>query len=189
MPILAREPDLYPLDLFERIQMPSESETDEGWLAVYTLSRHEKELVRRLRALDVACYCPLIEQRTKSPAGRRRTSFVPLFSNYVFVYGSSDCRYAALTTNCVSSVIEVPDTNSLTCDLLRIHRLIESGLPLTPELQLQAGARVRIRTGPLQGLEGTLIRRRNENRLLLSVDFLQSGASVLLDEFQVDPID
>ena len=41
----------------------------------------------------------------------------------------------------------------------------------------------------LAGLEGTVIRRRGAERLLVVVEFLQQGASVQLDDFQVERID
>jgi len=36
---------------------------------------------------------------------------------------------------------------------------------------------------------GTVIRRHGGDRLLIAVHFLQRGASVLLDDFQVERID
>src|SRR6516225_4106477 len=99
MPILAREPDLFPDNLFERTDWTSDKE--HRWWALYTRSRCEKELMRRLRAFDVPHYGPLIEKRHRSPKGRITTSFVPLFTNYVFLYGDAAQRHLALTTNCV----------------------------------------------------------------------------------------
>ena len=48
--------------------------------------------------------------------------------------------------------------------------------------------RVRIRSGPLTGLEGLVIRRRGQDRLLVAVEFLQQGASVQIDDFEVERI-
>ena len=41
----------------------------------------------------------------------------------------------------------------------------------------------------MAGLEGTVIKRHGETRLLVSVDFLQKGASVAIDDFQVEPLE
>jgi len=78
MPILAREPDLHPDDLFDRPEVGHEG--SRHWWAAYCLARREKQLMRRLRALDVAFYSPIIARRSCSPSGRVRTSYVPLFS-------------------------------------------------------------------------------------------------------------
>ena len=51
------------------------------------------------------------------------------------------------------------------------------------------GDRVRVRRGPLAGVEGTVLTRRGRKRLLVSVDFLQQGASVEIEDFLLEPID
>lgn len=186
MPILTREPDIYPADLLERPE--TGAEPDRCWWAIYTLSRREKELMRRLLALETPFYCPIIPHRHRSPAGRRRVSYQPLFANYVFLYGDSGSRYTALTTKCVARDIEVIDGIELTRDLRRIFELNAAGVPLTRESLLQPGERVRIKSGKFRGYEGTIIRREGERRLLVAVNFLQQGASFLLDDYEVELI-
>lgn len=187
MPILPREPDTFPEDLFEEHRLAEQAEG--RWWAIYTLPRREKELVRRLRGLGIWHYCPLVARKYRSPAGRRRTVWVPLFPSYVFLLGTEMDRYQAFSTQCVSRTLEVADQQELVQDLLRIRRMIESGLPVTPEAHLEPGHRVRIRSGPLIGLEGVVIRRRGQDRLLVAVQFLQKGASVEIADFQVERID
>ena len=176
MPILSKDIDLHPVDLLES----SEQAAAPGhqWWALYTRSRREKDLMRRLRALDVGFYSPLVAKRNKSPGGRVRTSYLPLFPCYVFLYGDESDRYEAMTTNCISRWMPVPDGAGLVRDLQRIYQLINTGVPVTPEATLQAGDRVRITSGTLKGLEGVIIRHRKGNRLLVAVDFLSQGASV-----------
>jgi hypothetical protein len=186
MPILARESDIYPDRLLDGADdCPADSSP---WWALYTLPRREKELMRRLRAWQVPFYSPIIERRTQSPQGRTRKSYVPLFGGYVFLCGGEEQRHRALTTNCVSRCLTVPDTKMLVEDLRQIRRLILADVPLTPESKIQAGTRVRVRTGSLAGVEGGVVRRQNKERLLVAVQFLQQGASLLLDDFQVEAI-
>ena len=185
MPILPAEPDVYPDDLFERIDG---SVTDRAWWAIYTLARREKELMRRLRAQGVSFYGPQICRRTRSPRGRMRESFVPLFAGYVFVCGGEQDRLAALATNCVSRCLPVPKIAAFEHDLQQIRRLIASNAPLTVEKRIEPGRRVRVRGGAMVGLEGTVIKRRGKDWLMVSVGFLQQGASVLLEDFQVEPL-
>lgn len=187
MPILAKEQDLYPQDLLDRY-LAGDLEGHQWW-ALYTRSRREKDLMRRLRAMDAAFYSPIITRRTRSPAGRTRTSHVPLFANYVFLCGNDFHRYEALTTNCVSRDIAVPDGLRLAEDLQQIHRLIELGHPLSPEARFQKGTRVRVRSGPFAGFEGTVVRRENVTRLLVAVEFMQQGASVVLDDCELERLD
>ena len=184
MPILAAETDMYPGDLLDRENWMDDSER--RWWAFYTRSRREKELMRRLRALEVPFYGPTIEKRGRTPRGRIRKSYIPLFANYVFVYGDATQRYAALTTNCVSRDIPVVDGAQLACDLRQLRRMILSGAPVAREAQLEPGVHVRVRSGPLTGQEGTVLRRRGETRLLVAVRFLQQGASVQIDECDLE---
>lgn len=186
MPILSRDIDLYPDDLLQRESLGNEPGL--GWWALYSIPRHEKELMRRLRARTVPFYGPLVAKRTKSPAGRVRTSYMPLFTSYVFIYGDYDARYEALTTNCVSRWVEVPNNLELTKDLRQIRQLIQADVPLTVESRLEPGTRVRVKSGPFKSLEGTVIRREGVERFVIAVNFLQQGASITIDDFRLEPI-
>jgi transcriptional antiterminator RfaH len=185
MPILLPESDIYPADLLTR------EAGDDGlrqWRAFYLLSRREKDFMRRLRAMEISHYCPIIAKRNRSPGGRVRTSYVPLFAGYVFVYGTDEDRYRAMTTNCVSRWMPVPDGRQLTDDLLQVQRLIAAGAPLTPESRLEPGEPVRIKKGPFVDLEGTVVKRHGQTRLVVAVRFLQQGASILLEDYEVESI-
>src|SRR5256885_5402719 len=134
--------------------------------------------------MGIGFYSPLVERRTKSPGGRVRKSYLPLFAGYVFMRGEEETRHRALTTNCISRTLTVPDGEALTSDLRQIRRLILSNVPLAPEARIQPGTPVRVRGGPLAGVEGVVVRRQNKERLLVAVRFLQQGASLLLEDFQ-----
>lgn len=181
MPLLAKEPDLYPLHLLS-------SPPEEGrWWSMYTLARREKELMRRLHAQKIPFYGPVFEQVYRSPAGRRRSSFLPLFSNYVFIHGSETERYSAVATGCVSRCIEIADQQGLFLDLQNIHRLLSSGLDVTAESKLLPGQHVRVKNGPLAGQIGRVVERRGQMRLFVTVNFLQQGASVEIDGLDLEP--
>lgn len=183
MPILPKEPELQPETLLEDYQgLPG------AWWVVYTLARREKDLMRRLRALELAFYCPLIPRRTRSTGGRTRTSYLPLFPNYVFLFASNAQRQLALTTNCISRCLPVEDGDRLAHDLGQIRDLISRGAPLAPEARIEPGQRVRVKSGRMAGLEGIVVKRRGRDWLVVSVEFLQQGASVLLEDFQVEAV-
>src|ERR1700730_229246 len=100
MPILAREIDIYPEGLLDRCELGYAAGAK--WWALYSLPRREKELMRRLRRLEISFYTPIVTRPTRSPTGRTRVAHVPLFSNYVFLHGDESDRYRATTTNCIS---------------------------------------------------------------------------------------
>lgn len=185
MPILPREPDIYPAELLDA----DPSETGDGaWWAMYTMARREKELMRRLRAAQIPFYAPLVPKRSRSPGGRVRESYVPLFASYVFVWGNQQDRQQALTTNCISRCLQVPNATQLVHDLRQIRQLVELDAPLTVEARIEPGRRVRVRSGSMAGLEGTVAKRRGKDWLVVAVEFLGQGASVMLEDFQVEPL-
>ncbi|MBL9090518.1 MAG: hypothetical protein JNL96_04805 [Planctomycetaceae bacterium] len=186
MPILGREIDLYPADLLDRPEVGSE--TGRHWFAFYVRSRQEKQFMRKLQGLQIPFYGPTVVKNARSPSGRMRQSWAPMFSGYVFAYGDDEARRNALTTNCVSRWLPVSDGPQLTHDLRNIRRLIETKAPVTIEAQLEAGDPVRVKAGPFRGLEGVVVGRRGQWRLLVAVRFLQQGASVELGDFEVERI-
>ena len=187
MPIINREPDIFPEDLLDETESAVENEPP--WWVLYTMSRREKRLMRQLHEWKISFYSPLIERRTRSPSGRMRISHVPLFAGYVFLRGDEEARHRALTINCISRTLPVADPAELVHDLQQIQQMIACNAPLSPEARLQPGMKVRVRGGSMSDLEGVVITRHGQRRLLVAVNFLQQGVSMLLEDFQVERID
>lgn len=184
MPILAAEPSMFPSNLLEDF---TEVQSERNWWAVYTRSRMEKSLARQLLAKEVPFYLPLIPKTTRV-AGRPKKSLLPLFGGYLFVYGTGAERVETLATNRVTHMFPAATAGELTSDLRNVRTLIDSGVPLTPEGRLQPGQRVRVKSGLLMGLEGMVLSRRGEDRLLIAVNFLQQGVSIQISDYQVELI-
>ncbi len=194
MPILAQQPAAYPPTLFASStdfelaeQMSGERESPRSWWVVYTLSRREKSLARKLYAAQVPYYLPLV-QHEHIYRGRRVSSYVPSFSNYMFLFGGEEERATALVTNCVSRLLPVADAATLFRDLHHLHQFITSGAPVALEERLQPGRAVRIKSGSLKGVEGVIIERRGECRLLVAINYLQQGVSMAIDDYMVEAI-
>jgi len=166
-----------------------EERCDREWWVLYTKSRQEKALSQYLKSRGTPHYLPL-HKKYSLLRGRRVSSQVPLFSGYVFLFGDRDERIVALESNRIARSIHVPETwqDPFWRDLSQIQCLIDSGLPMTPESRIQAGQRVRVRSGRLAGLEGIVTKRRNGTRLLVAVDYLQQGASIEIDDFVLEVV-
>jgi transcription antitermination factor NusG len=184
MPLLKQEIDVFPANLFERPEANALP-----WWAMYTLARHEKKLMRELVSKEIPFFGPTIGRRYRAPNGRLRTSVEPLFPNYVFVCGEELARYTAVCTGIVSRWMSVPEPRAFVADLKQIRDLIATNAPLAPERRVEAGQKVRVRNGAFKGFEGIVIRRENEIRLLIHVRYMGQGASVALDDCQVDVIE
>lgn len=184
MPVLREQASLFPETLLDGIIDGCESRQ---WWVLYTKARHEKAVARHLLGYEIPFYLPLVEKNSLR-RGRRICTFVPLFSGYVFLYGSEEERVLSLTTNHISRVLEVPDPDGLRADLRQVRQLLAAKVPLTVESRLAPGDRVRVRSGPMEGIEGTVLARRGRVRLLVAINFLQQGASVEIDDFMLEPI-
>ncbi len=190
MPILPKQRDLFPDDLLDggEVDPLAKGVAAEGarWLAFYTLARREKDLMRRLEAAAVPFYSPLVKRRIHTAGGRVRHSFVPLFAGYVFAPVDDEQRRDVLATNTVARWISVDDERMLVDDLRAIKRLIDSERPLTPEARMEPGQAVRVKSGPLRGVEGVVIKRRGSERLVVAVRLLNQGVSIELEDVDLE---
>jgi transcription antitermination factor NusG len=185
MPILPAEPDVFPGELFA--DEPSALSGPRDWWVLHTRPRQEKSLARRLHAQGVPFYLPTVARRGRV-RGRVLTARVPLFPGYLFLWGDAADRQSALATNRVVRALAVAEQPRLWDDLRQIHRLLAAGRPVTPEDRLVPGAPVEIAHGPLVGLRGTISRTASGRRFVVQVDFIQRGASVMLDDFALVPL-
>ena len=183
MPILHEEITEYP----DRLLEESQPDSDHRWFVVYTRSRHEKALARHLYANSLSFYLPLV-QKVQFIRGRKVRSYLPVFSSYLFYFGEAPDDIAKLAPYCVSRVLPIADQQKFLSEIQCIHSLLDAGIALTIEARLAPGRKVRVMSGVLQGLEGTIIRRKNGNRLLIAVSYLQQGVSVEISDFMVETI-
>jgi hypothetical protein len=66
--------------------------------------------------------------------------------------------------------------------------MVESPLQVEPHPFLQCGEIVRIRSGPLTGIEGILVRKTRGARVVLSVEMLSKSAAVEVDVTAVEHV-
>lgn len=185
MPVLPAEPFVQPQDL---LSTPETSAARGCWWVLHTRSRAEKSLVRRLAGSTAGFFLPLHRHEWRS-RGRLLSSYLPLFPGYVFLHGDETDRMRALETNLVAGCLPVVDQQQLRRDLERVYRLMASDAPLSPEARLQPGARVRVARGPLEGLDGKVLRHEGRLKLLIEVRLLQQGVSVEIESWMLEPVE
>ncbi len=181
MPLLPAEPRCYPTALFAD---GGPSRAGRAWSVLHTRPRQEKTLARRLTQARVPFYLPTVA-RTSRVRNRVFAAHLPLFPGYLFLLGDAAERQRGLETRCVVRALAVPDQERLWHDLTQVERLIASGAPVLPEDGLVPGARVEVRSGPLAGLTGTILRGASGHRFVVQIDFIQRGASVLLSDYSL----
>jgi transcription antitermination factor NusG len=151
------------------------------WWVVHTKPRQEKALAGDLTRLGVVHFLPLVSVRRKT-AGRVIQRYLPLFPSYLFFCGRENERYATLTTHRVANMIAVSDQEQLRRDLHQIHTVVCSQEPVDLYPAIQQGKRCRVIQGPLAGLEGVVLRRRDVCRVYVGVQVLGQSA-----EMEIDP--
>jgi transcriptional antiterminator RfaH len=186
MPLLASEQFCSPEDLFD------DSRRDPAdlrrWYVFHTRPRQEKSLARELVLKGIPFYLPVVSRRWQS-GGRVMRAFLPLFPGYVFIRATEPDRRTALATRRVVSVLEVRMQEELDADLRQLHRLIATGAAVTAEDNWTIGTKVEIKRGPLAGLQGVIVRVASGRRFVVQVNFIQRGASVMLDDFALAEVD
>jgi len=156
------------------------------WYAGCTASRHEKRVAEHLAHRDVEHYLPLYEAIHRWNNGRHRV-LLPLFPGYIFV------RIALRDRR---RVIEVPGFVRLVgfkslpyalpeADINRMKEALRKGVLAEPYPYLAAGTRVEVRSGPLQGMTGILLRRHNKYRVVISIDLIMRSMVVDLEASDV----
>ncbi|MFW5932287.1 MAG: transcription termination/antitermination NusG family protein [Desulfohalobiaceae bacterium] len=157
------------------------------WWVGKTRSRQEKALAWDLRSLQIPYVLPLVTQTQKS-RNRVRTSLVPLFSGYIFFQGTGLERHQALRTGRLAQVLEVRDQAGLLSQLNSLAKAVDLGAELQLCDMVRQGSRVRIAFGPLAGLEGIVVRYKNQTKLVLNVQAIAQAAAVEVSLDQVQPV-
>lgn len=199
MPYSAPQKQLFPDNLLAGLADPEGGWPEGGapfepgfvenrtWWVAHTKPRQEKKLAQDLEKKHTAFYLPLVPKTTMI-RGRKYIAETPVFSSYLFLFGDDMERHASMTTNRIVHLMPVADSRQLTRELLDLSRLVAARAPLTVESRLKAGDRVRVKSGALAGVEGTVVARRRRCRLIVAVSLIQQGVSIEIDDHILEPI-
>jgi transcription termination/antitermination protein NusG len=157
------------------------------WYAVYTRSRHEKCVHEQCQRRSIESFLPLYETVRRWKDRRVRVP-LPLFPSYVFVRIDLIHRLDVLQIPGVASLVgfggQPAVLNEEEIDALQ--KGLSHGVCAIPHPNLTKGRRVRMKAGPLAGLEGILVRRKGNLRVVLSIDLLQRSIAVDTDIADLD---
>ena len=165
------------------------TDTPFAWYAVHTQYQHEKAVARILAQKGFDIFLPVydVARRWKD---RTIQLSLPLFPCYVFIQGGLDRRLRVLNTPGVFGFVgwsgraaPIPEE-----EIEAVLRTMESLLKVEPHPFLKTGDWVRVRSGPLADIEGILVRKKSQFRLVLSVEMLGKSASVEVDLASVERI-
>lgn len=161
---------------------------DAPWYALYTRHQHEKAIGDVLAGKGFEIFLPLYES-TRRWKDRCKVLTLPLFPCYVFVHGGMERQLQMLTTPGVHSIVTGAGGRAAGIpreEIEAVRRAVESPLRAEPHPFLKCGDWVRVTAGPLEGVEGLLVRWKGAFRLVLSVDMLQKSVAVEVDASAVE---
>jgi transcription antitermination factor NusG len=158
------------------------------WYVAYSRPRHEKHIAFQLKERGIRSLVPLYTSLRRWKDRRKRLE-LPLFPGYVFVQIALQGKLDVL---CLPGVVELVSFQGKPVPVL--NREIEGLMSLNaaaaahPYPYLQAGRKVRIRRGVLEGFEGIFVRRRGQTRVVMSVSLIQRSVAIEIEEADVEPI-
>lgn len=152
------------------------------WWAVYTRHQHENAVADVLKAKGFDVFLPLYEslRRWKD---RNKLLLLPLFPCYVFLRGGLERRSQVVTTPGIHMILYSGERIATIPpeEIEAIQRTLEGNLRVEPHPYLKCGDRVRVTRGSLEGVEGLLVRKKSQYRLVLSVEMLAQSVAVEID--------
>ena len=159
------------------------------WYAAYTSANHEKRVAGQLDARAIEHFLPSYSS-VRRWKDRRVTLQLPLFPGYVFVRMELRNRLQVLQIPGVARLVgfggmptPLPQEE---IDALRAG--LAGGVRAEPHPYLNVGRRVRLKKGPLAGLEGILLRWKGNWRVVLSLDLIQRSVAVDVDASALEPV-
>jgi len=170
---------------------PASIETSDQcrWFAVFTLPQNEKAVVRHLALREVDAFLPTYETIRVWKNRQRVRTILPLFPTYLFVHINCRQRTRVLESPGVIHIVgnsrehvPVPDS------AIELLRSGTQGRNLQPYRDLAVGKKVRIRSGPMEGLQGILIRQGNGLRFVLAIEMINQCAAIEVDAEEIEQI-
>ncbi len=159
------------------------------WYALLVKPRVERYISQLLTARGFEVFLPS-QPLTRKRGGRTVVLDRPLFPSYLFVHFSWGDRLAALTTPGVRSIVSFSGVPARIPqdEIDRLQRLVTSEIPVVACDYLQSGLLVQVKSGPLKGLQGTLVEIKSHLRLVINIDILQRAVAVEIDRLDVVPL-
>jgi len=159
---------------------------DIAWFVAHVRPRCEKKLAEYCLREGYNCTLPLYRS-VKKYQGKKVEFRKPLFPGYVFVKVAPEIAPKVRQNQHVANLLEPPDQEEFSEQLSQILSALETELEIRLEPQIVEGQRVRIKQGPLRGLEGVVCKRLGALEIHLRLDFIAQSAAVRLDADMVEP--
>jgi len=158
------------------------------WYALHTRSRHENVVYQQLSSKGIETFLPLRKIK-RHWSDRIKVVEDPLFKGYLFVHIPLRKHLDVVSTFGAVRLIgfspaeplEVPER-----DILAIRKFLDEEIQVDPFPYLKEGERIYVRSGIFKGVEGFIVRKQKDCRLVISLDLLMTSISIHIDEACVE---
>jgi len=162
------------------------------WYAIHTYFQNEKKIVTSLQNAGMETFLPVTTELHQWSDRKKRID-VPLFPGYAFVRMVAtveNCARVCHTPRVLRLLGSQPDmpTPVPDAEIDAIRLLTAKRVGLSPHAFLEAGQKVRICGGSLDGVEGVMVRRGNDSSLVVSVNLIHKAVAFNLQGYRVEPI-
>ncbi|GBE04616.1 hypothetical protein BMS3Abin10_00232 [bacterium BMS3Abin10] len=172
--------------------MEQTSSHDLKWYVGHVKSRHEFQARKTLIVKGIDAFLPTVE-RLRNWKDRKKIIEFPLFPGYLFI-NIPESPQAMLTVLKTKGIVKllgsvpgkpdpIPDVQ-----IVSLRKLVENKEALDPYPYLHEGQHVRIKKGPLAGVEGILTEKLGKHMLVLSVDVLRQGVGLTISASDVERV-
>ena len=164
------------------------TEAPRPWYALTVKPQHERAVAEQLRSKSLEEYLPLYRARRRW-SDRIATVELPLFPRYVFCRFSFAERLKVLQILSVRSIVSCCGKPCVIDhrEIATIQAMTSSGQPICPWPLVRIGQRVRVCTGPLEGLEGILAREKSAYRVVVNMEILNRAVAVEVERDLIRP--
>lgn len=150
------------------------------WFVAHTKPRCEKKLLQFCEREEIHAQLPCY----RSPRKYRGKVVVfqkPLFPGYLFLRLPKERKGKIAQNDLVANLLTVPDQEVFSRQLGDILRALETDLEIRQAPTIGEGMRVKVKHGPLRGIEGWVEKRHGMSTVLIRLDFIGRAAAVKLE--------
>lgn len=164
-----------------------------GWHVLYVKSRHEKKVDLVFQELNLEAFLPIVTT-TRQWSDRKKKIQKPLFPGYIFLKINSKEDYKkALEVNGVFRYLKFGDVLAKVKneEIIKIKNILN--LPEISDVSSSykvpaIGERMKIEIGLLKGLECTVVKANNKNKIFVQIGSIKQIISACVPVSFLNPL-
>jgi transcriptional antiterminator RfaH len=155
------------------------------WYVAHTRPRAEKKVAQFGEEKGFETRLPLYRS-AKKYRGKNLVFLKPLFPGYVFLRFERRQRATVQQNRHVANLLDVPDQAEFESQLADIFFALDAGVEIYVAPEIKPGLRVRIKSGPLRGMDAWVESRDKMSDVHLRLDFIGQAAVVKMQADQLE---